>query len=99
VRQEGGFVFFDVKDSGAGIPEEIQDRIFESFFTTKAKGEGTGLGLSIIRSIVKEHDGELLLHTQLGKGTVFSVKFPMEKILLEKASEDDNTFPADSPAA
>lgn len=64
-----------VSDSGSGVPEEIRERIFEPFFTTKPVGLGTGLGLSIAASIVREHDGELLLDTESLR-TRFIIRLP-----------------------
>jgi signal transduction histidine kinase len=58
------------------VPEHLREDIFQSFFTTKEKGKGTGLGLSISRSIVKDHGGELLLESQTGVGSTFSVVLP-----------------------
>jgi len=66
----------DVADTGGGIPEDIINDIFSSFFTTKEKGKGTGLGLSICRGIVSEHNGSIEAKSKVGKGTVFSVIFP-----------------------
>ncbi len=66
----------EVSDSGPGIPDDILPNIFQSFFTTKAKGEGTGLGLSISRGIVRNHEGEIEVRSEPGKGTVFSVFLP-----------------------
>lgn len=66
----------DVTDTGGGIPDEIKDEIFRSFFTTKEKGKGTGLGLSISRGIVRDHKGEIDLASQVGVGTTFSVFLP-----------------------
>jgi len=67
---------FDVGDTGPGIPAELRDEVFRSFFTTKEKGKGTGLGLSISRGIVKDHKGELELTTEAGKGCTFSMYLP-----------------------
>lgn len=66
----------DVSDTGTGIPEEIREEVFRSFFTTKPKGKGTGLGLSICRGIVADHKGVLQLTSETGKGTTFSVCLP-----------------------
>jgi len=66
----------DVSDSGPGIPDDILPNIFQSFFTTKEKGKGTGLGLSISRGIIKNHEGEIEVHSEQGQGTVFSVFLP-----------------------
>jgi PAS domain S-box-containing protein len=71
-----GFWCCTVSDTGEGIPQEIQDRVFKSFFTTKPRGKGTGLGLSIARSIVAEHNGDIRLTSKSGKGTTFSVLLP-----------------------
>ena len=63
----------DVSDTGPGIPEDVVERVFDSFFTTKGKGEGTGLGLSISRGIIKKHGGMIEIHSQPGVGTTLSV--------------------------
>jgi len=65
-----------VRDTGEGIPEEKKEQVFKAFFTTKPHGKGTGLGLSITRSIIKEHNGEILLTSEQGKGTTFSLLLP-----------------------
>jgi signal transduction histidine kinase len=67
-----------VKDNGEGIPENIVDKIFQPFFTTKSAGEGTGLGLSLSYDIItKGHDGELQVETTEGKGTEFIIQLPI----------------------
>jgi len=68
-----------IRDSGKGIPKEIQSRIFEPFFTTKEVGKGTGLGLSIAYGIIKEHQGEIQVESQEGKGTTFKIILPLEQ--------------------
>ncbi|MCD4829836.1 MAG: PAS domain S-box protein [Candidatus Cloacimonetes bacterium] len=70
------FVRLRVSDTGSGIPIEQQLRIFEPYYTTKAKGEGTGLGLAIIHSIVASLNGKISLHSILGAGTTFTVILP-----------------------
>ena len=72
----GGKAVLDVADSGTGIPEEVRSRIFEPFFTTKEVGKGTGLGLSLVYEIVHQHEGNIEVESQPGKGTVFSVELP-----------------------
>ena len=62
-----------MSDTGPGIPEDVVDRVFESFFTTKDNGEGTGLGLSISRGIINKHGGMIEIHSQPGVGTTLSV--------------------------
>ncbi len=71
-----GFVYVSVRDTGRGIPLEVQERIFDPFFTTREVGQGTGLGLSISAEIVRKHDGELLVASVVGVGTTFTVKLP-----------------------
>jgi signal transduction histidine kinase len=70
-----GSVVVEVRDDGAGVPPELQDRIWEPFFTTKAVGEGTGLGLDIARRLVEQHGGELTLTSEPGD-TRFCVRLP-----------------------
>ncbi len=73
----GKYVKLSVVDTGAGIPEEIQQRIFEPFFSTKQAGKGTGLGLSTVQFIVRNHGGHLVLHSVLDQGTSFELYFPV----------------------
>ena len=65
-----------IKDNGTGIPESIQEKIFQPFFTTKPAGSGTGLGLSLSYDIVKAHGGELKVISEVGKGTTFQIHLP-----------------------
>ncbi|KAF0219760.1 MAG: two-component system NtrC family sensor [Geobacteraceae bacterium] len=75
--REDGFIHVSVSDTGCGIPEKIRDRIFEPFYTTKEVGKGTGLGLSISYDIVKKHNGEILVESEAGRGTTFTVRIPV----------------------
>jgi signal transduction histidine kinase len=68
-------IFISVKDSGAGVPDEIKNRIFEPFFTTKGVGKGTGLGLSISKNIMEAHGGDLYLAPK-EEGSCFIVRLP-----------------------
>ena len=80
-RQENGWIFVAISDTGCGIPEDIRQRIFEPFFTTKEVGKGTGLGLHICQDIVSKHGGKIELESEIGKGTTFTVSIPViEKI-------------------
>jgi PAS domain S-box-containing protein len=72
----GRFVRLRVRDSGHGIPEEIQHRIFEPFFTTKEQGQGTGLGLAMVFGIVQQHRGWVDLHSPPGEGACFDIYLP-----------------------
>ena len=67
-----------VKDNGGGIPEQVRDKIFQPFFTTKPTGKGTGLGLSLSYDIIKAHRGELILESSEGDGTLFSIQIPIQ---------------------
>jgi len=66
-----------VKDNGKGIPQNILDKIFQPFFTTKPTGQGTGLGLSLSYDIVKAHGGEVKMETREGEGSEFTIKLPI----------------------
>ncbi len=68
-------VLLSVKDNGAGIPDEIRNRIFNLYFTTKAKG--TGIGLSIVQRIIYEHEGIISVDSKAGFGTSFHVTLPL----------------------
>jgi PAS domain S-box-containing protein len=75
---EGAFAVVAIRDTGTGIPAEVQSRIFDPFFTTKEVGKGTGQGLALARSvIVEEHGGTLSFTTEVGKGTTFFVRVPL----------------------
>ena len=65
-----------IADSGAGIPLEVQERIFQPFFTTKPIGQGTGLGLSVCRGIVTALGGEISFQSEPAAGTIFRVVLP-----------------------
>jgi signal transduction histidine kinase len=67
-----------VSDNGIGIPENIIDKIFQPFFTTKPTGEGTGLGLSLSYDIItKEHKGSIKVESKAGKGSTFIIQLPV----------------------
>jgi two-component system NtrC family sensor kinase len=65
------------EDSGKGIPQENLSRIFEPFFTTKLPGHGTGLGLSVCHQVIKQHNGRILVESEIGRGTKFTVVLPV----------------------
>ncbi len=68
-----------IKDNGTGIPEEVKSRIFEPFFTTKEVGEGTGLGMSIAYKTIERHNGKIILDSELGVGTEFTIILPIRQ--------------------
>ena len=73
----GPIVAITVQDNGPGISEAHLDKIFDSYFTTKAPGQGTGLGLSIVRRLVLQAQGAVHVYTHAGEGTVFTVYIPL----------------------
>jgi PAS domain S-box-containing protein len=78
-RLDGAFAEIQIADSGAGIPEHVKARMFEPFFTTKAVGRGTGQGLTIARNvIVKKHGGTIAFDSEVGRGTTFTIRLPVE---------------------
>jgi signal transduction histidine kinase len=75
--EENNNIFVEIIDTGCGIPEELQNRIFEPFFTLKEVGKGTGLGLSIVYGIIKKHKGDIAVKSKIGEGTKFIIKLPI----------------------
>jgi two-component system, NtrC family, sensor kinase len=73
----GNSIFTSISDTGCGMKPETINRIFEPFYTTKDVGKGTGLGLSITYDIMKKHEGEIAVQSELGKGTTFTVRIPV----------------------
>ncbi len=76
VEQDNNQTVISIEDNGPGIPEEIQPRIFDAFFTTKTTGAGSGLGLDIVRKIIDKHQGEISF-TSSSKGTIFRITLPL----------------------
>jgi signal transduction histidine kinase len=66
-----------IKDNGEGMDDGVKAQIFDPFFTTKAVGEGTGLGLSIVMGILRDHNAEVDVQSEVGVGTEFIIRFPI----------------------
>ena len=85
-RNLGDYVEIRIRDNGTGIPQEVKDKMFNPFFTTKPAGEGTGLGLSISHDIiVKQHAGSIEVDTQPGEFTEFRIILPRTRAFLAKS--------------
>jgi signal transduction histidine kinase len=76
-REDGRFIEVEFKDTGGGIKEEDQKKIFDPLFTTKAKG--IGLGLAVTQGIIERHEGQIKLKSEVGKGTTFVIRLPIAK--------------------
>ncbi|MFN3467738.1 MAG: sensor histidine kinase [Candidatus Brocadiales bacterium] len=80
-KRVGKLLTLEVRDTGLGIPEEARPHIFEEFYRAEnartMEKEGTGLGLAIVRNLVRHYEGEISFRSELNKGTVFTVRFPL----------------------
>ncbi|MCG8417312.1 MAG: ATP-binding protein [Proteobacteria bacterium] len=83
-RCDGDGLLLTVEDTGSGIPEVIRKQIFEPFFTTKSRDQGTGLGLALCADIVRKHKGAISVDSELGRGTCFTLRIPLETGLRPK---------------
>jgi signal transduction histidine kinase len=79
-NHDSGHLQIQVRDTGPGIPDDQQAKIFEPFFTTKEVGKGTGLGLSVSYGIIKEHGGDIMVKSAVGKGTAFLISLPLKSL-------------------
>lgn len=87
--ENGEYVVLSVRDNGIGMTKDIKDRIFDPFFTTHEVGEGTGMGLAVLHGIVAAHNGVIDVHSESGKGSVFTIYFP-KIVVREKSSDKDS---------
>ena len=87
-RRNSPWAEIHIQDSGQGIPQEIRSRVFEPFFTTKEVGKGTGQGLALAHSvIVNRHQGQIWFDSELGVGTTFHIRIPLEAAVGAVAGE------------
>jgi two-component system, cell cycle sensor histidine kinase and response regulator CckA len=87
-RRVGGFIALALQDTGAGMSLEVQKRLFEPFFTTKDLGQGTGLGLASVHGMVHQHQGWIEVHSEAGKGSLFTLFLPEITAPLSRATDD-----------
>src|SRR6056297_2736442 len=89
-REDQGFVHIDISDSGIGMSEEQLSKIFEPYYTTKEFG--SGLGLTVVYKVIREHNGEVSVHSRENQGTTFTISLPIpdsEKRLLDWKGEEE----------
>jgi signal transduction histidine kinase len=88
VEPEEERIWISIWDNGQGIPDSIQSKIFDPFFSTKDTGEGTGLGLAVSYGIIQDHGGEIILQSEKGSWSKFTVFLPLSPSLKERANHD-----------
>ncbi|OPY68636.1 MAG: Blue-light-activated protein [Syntrophorhabdaceae bacterium PtaU1.Bin034] len=89
----GKFLALKVTDTGQGMDEEVQKRIFEPFFSTKGLGQGTGMGLAVVYGIVKAHDGAITVSSAPGAGSTFTVYLPKAAPVADAETEEAKSLP------
>jgi two-component system cell cycle sensor histidine kinase/response regulator CckA len=89
----GDYACIEVRDDGAGMTDDVQQRLFEPFFTTKAPGRGTGLGLAVSFGIVRQHEGSIRVESAPGKGTVMLVLLPLAALGAHTAPATSGVVP------
>jgi signal transduction histidine kinase len=80
-EEDGLGALLEIEDSGSGIPFELQEHLFQPFFTTKASGTGTGLGLASVKLLLERTGGSISFTSQPGQGTTFQVRLPRQPVI------------------
>ncbi len=89
----GDYLKLSVSDTGSGISPEVMKSIFDPYFTTKAPGEGTGMGLATVHGIVKRYGGEIVVDSEVEKGSIFTVYLPITKKRTDAESYQTEALP------
>ncbi|MDR3628990.1 MAG: ATP-binding protein [Desulfocapsaceae bacterium] len=92
--QSGSYLRLEVSDTGEGMNQQVRERIFEPFYTTKGPGEGAGVGLSVVHGIVKGHGGKISVRSEPGKGSSFQLFFPK----IDGVEDDQEESPFSLPS-
>ncbi len=80
-RREAGEVIVSIRNTGSGIPRELQDKIFDPGFTTKGVGVGIGMGLAVAYSVIREHHGSIEVDSEVGRGSTFTIRLPVSPVV------------------
>lgn len=86
----GEYAVLRVTDTGCGMTAEVQQRIFDPFYTTKEVGKGTGMGLSMVYGAVDQHDGTIRLKSEVGTGTTFTIHLPLTEPAVRSATQESD---------